>query len=134
MDEEKIFRISINPARAKALKEMAIERFADIKKEKKPYKVLEQYYEVIKELITALMYVDGFKTLSHKTRVFYLEKDYNTSFTKEEFILIDEVRRLRNDILYYGRRVDGAFLINKEEQLKSIINKLIKIVNEKLSF
>lgn len=74
MDEE-IFKISKNIVRAKALKELAQERFDDIKKETKPYKIIEQYYEVIKELITAIMYLNGFKTLSHKALIFYLEKN-----------------------------------------------------------
>jgi len=130
MDE--IFKISKSETRAKALKEMAEERLSDIKKENKVYKIIEQYYEIIKELMTAIMYIDGFKTLSHKSLISYLEKNYNKLFNKEEFILIDETRRLRNDILYYGTKIDSAFLINKEVQLKTIINKLIKIINKKL--
>jgi len=70
---EEIFTISKNLIRAKALKEMAEERLEDIKREEKVYKIVEQYYEVIKELITALMYCDGFKTLSHKMLIFYLD-------------------------------------------------------------
>lgn len=131
MDEE-IFRISKNAVRAKALKEMAVERLADIKKEEKAYKIIEQYYEIIKELITALMYLEGFKTLSHKALISYLDKNYGRFFGRDEFILIDELRRLRNDILYYGAKVDIAFLQNKEAKIKRIINKLIAIVNKKL--
>jgi len=50
---EDIFRISRNPIRSRALKEMAEERLQDINKEVKPYKIVEEYYEIIKELITA---------------------------------------------------------------------------------
>ena len=96
---EEIFKISKSIGRAKALKEMAQERFSDIKKEKRIYKIIEQYYEIIKELITALMYLDGFKTLSHKMLLYYLEKNYSEMFSRDQFILIDETRRLRNDIL-----------------------------------
>ncbi len=128
---EEIFKISKNTVRAEALKEMAVERLEDIKKEDKIYKIVEQYYEIIKELITAIMYSDGFKTLSHKSLKLYLEKNYNKYLSRDEFILIDETRRLRNDILYYGKKIDPAFLVNKEAQIKIIINKLIKIVDEK---
>lgn len=34
--------------------------------------VIESYYEIIKEAITALMALDGFKTLSHEILVGYL--------------------------------------------------------------
>ena len=35
--------------------------------------VLFDYYEMIKELVTALLLIDGYKTLSHKDLVIYLE-------------------------------------------------------------
>jgi len=125
---EEIFKISQNKVRAKALKVMAEDRLSDIKKETKTYKIVEQYYEVIKELITAIMYSSGFKTLSHKSLIYFLQKNYQ-DFTKEEIILIDELRKLRNNILYYGQRIDKSFLINKEALIKTIIDKLIKLVN-----
>lgn len=129
--EEEIFKISINPIRAKSLKELALDRFSDIKNEKKPYKIIEEYYEVIKELITALMYNNGLKTLSHKTLIYYLEKNYK-EFTKQEILLIDDLRKLRNDIVYYGKKTVEDFLINHESQIKIIIDKLIKITSDKI--
>ena len=131
MDEE-IFRMSKSAARAKSLKYMAEDRLADIKHENKPYKIVEQYYEVIKELITAIMYADGYKTLSHKSLILYLEKNYAANFGKDEFTLMDDTRKLRNDILYYGKQVDQSFLINHEGKLKIIIFKLINLVNKKV--
>lgn len=131
MDEE-IFRISQSPIRAKALKEMAEERLMDIKNEKKPYKIIEEYYEIIKELITALMYSDGLKTLSHKALIYYLEKNYK-EFTKQEIILANDLRKLRNDIIYYGKNVSEDFLINYEYQIKLIIKKLIKILDDRIT-
>ena len=129
---EEIFKISQNKVRAKALKLMAEDRLSDIKKETKTYKIVEQYYEVIKELITAIMYSSGFKTLSHKSLIYFLQKNYR-DFTKEEIILIDELRKLRNNILYYGQRIDKSFLINKGALIKTIIDKLIKLINLKIN-
>jgi len=125
--KEEIFRISKNIVRAKALRDMASERLKDIKNEEKPYKIVEQYYEVIKELITAIMYSEGFKTLSHIALIEYLKENHSKPFNGEEFITLDEIRRLRNDILYYGKKVDDIYLKNKEEKLKAIINKLFEI-------
>lgn len=130
MDDE-IFRISVNLIRARSLIEMALERFDDIKNEKKPYKIIEEYYEIIKELITALMYSVGLRTLSHKALIRYLEENYEKEFTKGEIILADELRKLRNDITYYGKRVSEEFLINNEEKIKKIIKKLIEIAERK---
>ena len=128
---EDIFSISKSVDRAKALNEMALERFIDIKSEKRVYKIIEQYYEIIKELITAIMYADGFKTLSHKSLIVYLQNNYK-EINKEELFFIDELRRLRNDIVYYGTKGDESFLINKEHTLKKIIIKLRNILNKKV--
>ena len=128
---EEIFKISKNLMRAKSLSEMAKERLEDVKKETKIYKIIEEYYEIIKEVITSLMYLDGFKTLSHRALIEYLHKEYN-QFDREEIILIDELRILRNNILYYGQKVDSIFLKNRNTQIKRVINKLLKICEDKL--
>ena len=128
---DEIFKISKNNIRAKSLVEMAKERFEDIKSESKTYKIIEQYYEIIKELITALMYCDGFKTLSHKMLIVYLEKNYKR-FNKSEIILIDELRKLRNNIVYYGQKIEKEFLINNEKDIKLIIKKLFDIAGSKI--
>jgi hypothetical protein len=127
MDDE-IFKISKNEVRSRSLVEMAKERFKDIKRESKTYKIIEEYYEIIKELITALMYSNGLKTLSHKMLIVYLEKKFK-EFDKSEIILINELRKLRNNILYYGQKVEKEFLINNEKEIKSIINKLFTLTN-----
>jgi len=125
---DEIFRITKSPIRAKSLIEMARERFSDIDKNLKTYKIIEEYYEIIKELITAIMYSNGFKTLSHKMLIVYLERT-SKDFDKSEIILIDELRRLRNDIVYYGQKIEKEFLINNKKEVTFIIKKLFNIAN-----
>ena len=55
------------------------------------------------------MYNDGFKTLSHKMLVYYLEEEYK-EFDKSDIILIDTLRKLRNNIGYYGEKVEEEFI------------------------
>ena len=128
---DEIFRISKNNIRSESLRDMSIERLEDINKESKTYKIVEEYYEIIKELLTALMYADGVKTLSHKILVEYLENNYK-EFDKSQIILIDDLRKLRNNIVYYGQKVEKEFLINHEREIKLIINKLLQVLNYKL--
>ena len=125
---EEIFKITQNKIRAKSLVDMAKERLGDINKEAKTYKIIEEYYEIIKELITALMYSQGFKTLSHKALVEYLDKNFK-EFDKSEIILIDSLRKLRNNIVYYGQKVEREFLINHEKRMIEIIKKLFGVAN-----
>src|SRR3989344_1612518 len=122
-----IFKISNNIPRADSLIEMAKERFADISKETKPYKIIEEYYEIIKEIITSIMYRDGYKTLSHTALIIYLEINYKEinykEINKQEIFIINELRKLRNNILYYGQRVSKEYLINHESEIRKIIQK-----------
>jgi hypothetical protein len=124
MDE--IFKITKDERRAKALKEMAKNRLSSISCLKEPYRILEEYYEIIKELLTSFMYLQGFKTLSHKTLVEYSAKNI-TSLSTQEISLIDELRVKRNNIVYYGEQITQDFLKSREEKIKEIIVKLIKL-------
>lgn len=122
MDE--LFRITKDERRANALKEMAKERYQTIHSLKEPYRILEEYYEIIKELLTAFMYVSGWKTLSHKALVDFARKNINI-LSSSELELIDELRIKRNNIVYYGERVTLEFLKNRENTIKQIIEKLL---------
>jgi hypothetical protein len=120
------FRISPDGKRADALKSRAKERLSDIKDNLKPYKLIEEYYEIIKELITSIMYKRGYKTLSHVELVEFASKEIK-ELSKKDIMLIDELRIKRNGIMYYGEEVTSEFVKTREESIKTIINRLFKI-------
>ncbi len=124
---EEIFKITKDERRAKALKMMAENRFSTMSSLKEPYRILEEYYEIIKELLTSFMYSSGFKTLSHKSLIEFSAKNIK-SLTSKEVSLIDELRVKRNDIVYYGEQITLEFLKNRENYIKEIIKKLIKVI------
>ncbi|MBI2507802.1 hypothetical protein HYV89_02510 [Candidatus Woesearchaeota archaeon] len=131
---EDIFKISKDKRRAKDLYFMAKERLEEIipvLPKDKFYKLIEEYYEVIVQLITSLMYNEGYKTLSHVGLIGYLSKNH-PEFERGEMILIDSLRKMRHGTVYYGRRAEKEFLINHEETIRKIINKLIVIMKKKL--
>lgn len=124
MDE--IFKISKDERRAKALKEMAKNRLSNIYSLKEPYRIIEEYYEIIKELLTAFMYLSGYKTLSHKLLIEYSEKNIK-SLSTQDISLIDELRVKINNIVYYGEQTSMDFLKSREPKIKEIISKLMKL-------
>jgi len=132
MDEE-IFKITEDKDRAKDLLVMAIERLEIIKilPKDKPYKIIEEYYEIIKELLTAIIYIDGYKTLSHKKLIEYFSSNYK-NLDPPQIRIIDTLRRFRNDIIYYGKKISEEFLINNQGEISKIISQLIKLVENKL--
>ena len=131
--KESIFKISSDKIRAKDLFEMSQERLnvviAVIPKSL-GYKILEEYYEVAVQLITAIMYTDGYKTLSHISLIQYLKK-YD-EFERVDLELLDNMRKFRHRTVYYGRKESGNFLINHELEIKHIVKKLASVAKGKI--
>lgn len=93
--------------------------------------VVEGYYEIIKEGITAIMALDGCKTLSHEALISYLAKFYK-EFSENEILFIDDLRRIRNKIAYKGFFVRKDYLDRNEHQIKAIIGKLQDLISKEL--
>lgn len=82
-------------------------------------------------MITAILCIDGYKTLSHKILIKYLEENYK-EFSEFEISFIDKLRVIRNKISYDGFFVESDYLKRNETRIKSIIKKLKEITNKRL--
>ncbi len=131
---EEIFRIKRDKERAKDLFDISKDRidFLETISRDRIYKLIEEYYEVIKELLTAIMYLDGYKTLSHIKLIDYFYENYR-DLTSEEIKIVDILRKFRIGIIYYGKKVSEDFLINNENKIKDIIKRLSSLVGKKLT-
>ena len=94
--------------------------------------VVEDYYEITKEAITALMALDGYKTLSHEVLVAYLREFY-PQFSESEILLVDQLRQLRNKIAYKGFFITHDFLERTEVRMKAIVSKIKRILEDRLA-
>lgn len=101
-------------------------------KNKMPALIISDYYEIVKELITAILLIDGYKTLSHKDLIDYL-KEKSSEFNHQDISLLDDLRILRNRISYEGFFIDSSYLIRNESSYKKIISKLKSLINSKLN-
>lgn len=107
------------------LSSMDIQKFSTI--------AAENYYEIIKELISILLLLDGFKATgenAHKDAIDYLSnyKEVNEA----EIVLINDLRIKRNKSCYEGKEINPTYLSNNREKLLFIINKLKQIIKIKL--
>jgi len=93
--------------------------------------IIADYYEVIKELITAILLIDGYKTLSHKDLIEYIREKYK-EFTANEISILDDLRIMRNRVSYEGFFVEPSYLNRNESLFKLTIKKLKQIVEDKL--
>ena len=74
----------------------------------------------------------GFRTQGSKKKVISRLRGMK-DILPDEYRYWDMVLRKAEDlIVYYGFKVDNAFLLNKEILIKAIIKKLIKLLNKEL--
>ena len=131
----KVKKVKENPEQAKALFELAKRRLESIKKRRKDefsQLLIESYYEAIKELISALLSIHGYKSYSHECLVSFLKEYYPDEFDDSQIRFIDSMRKLRSDIQYRGRNIADDYLIRNSKTINKIIKKLIEIVGKEI--
>jgi len=87
---------------------------------------VEAYYDVIKELIFAHIYKNGFNCSNHLCLIAYLKEkisDFDYEIQK-----IDELRKVRNEINYRGFIVKKDYLDRNELEFNNIISKLKQLL------
>lgn len=95
--------------------------------------IAENYYEIIKELCTAIALTEGFKFVgdnSHKELIEFMKK--NKEITEGDVSIMDDLRIRRNKSSYEGRKIEIVYLENNKESLLEIIGKLKKVLKKKL--
>jgi hypothetical protein len=90
--------------------------------------IIVDYYEIIKELITARLLLDGYKTLSHKELINYISK--SSEFNMHEISVLDNLRVLRNRVSYDGFFINPAYLNRNEKLFRELIVKLKSLIKE----
>jgi len=98
-----------------------------------PNVVVENYYEVIKEISSILLLSKGFKSVGetfHRDLFDFLYK--REIIAPEEFFLINDLRIRRNKSFYQGRKISQNYLDNNEKKLNEIIKKLKYLLNSEL--
>jgi uncharacterized protein (UPF0332 family) len=132
----KVKKVKENPEQAKDLLELAKRRLESIRKRRKdeyPQFLIESYYETIKELISALLAIHGYKSYSHECLVSFLNEYYPSFLDDFQLHFLDSMRKLRSDIQYRGRDVADDYLKRNLSTIENIIKILTDIVNKELS-
>jgi len=131
---ENVSRITPDKEKARGLLQVIVLREKNIgamKGDEFTTLVVEGYYEIIKELITALMSVDGWKTVSHELLIGFLARFYK-EVSQAELHTIDQLRKTRNDISYRGVMISQDYLTRNKDAILKIIGKLKRVVEKKL--
>ena len=131
-----MIKITPDKERAKSIFEMvkSREQFLNNLEKIKTYPTIiaENYYEIIKELCTAIALVEGYKAggeNAHKDTINFIKK-YN--FNEYEIEIMQDLRIRRNKSSYEGRPIEEIYLTNIKTDLLKIIFKLKDILGELL--
>ena len=134
---EGLIRITPNQERAKhilRIAEMTVERLQKVDVKEFVTLTTKDYYDVIRELMSAVALLDGYKTEgdgAHKKLIEYIAVRYK-EFKNHEIQTIDDMRERRNKAYYEGILLPEDYLERRREDIKSVIIKLKQILKNKL--
>ncbi len=132
-----LVRVTADKEKAESILKMVettLEMIRNVDKSRFPSNVTKEYYEVIRELMSIILLLDGYKTAgegAHKRMIEYLEAGYK-EFHGNEISLIDDLRIVRNKIAYDGFFVRADYVERNLAGIREIIRKLKKIISRKL--
>ncbi|MFH1066179.1 MAG: hypothetical protein V1734_06745 [Nanoarchaeota archaeon] len=131
-------KVIIKPdmAKAKSLRETSIITLSRLKEtdmEKYPSNTLKDYYDIIKGLLEALLYIDGIKMKgesAHYETIEYACAKYKLG--EGTRIFFQEMRDYRNRFSYEGFNVQESYIRLNKKKIDEIIQVLLKLADEKL--
>ena len=88
--------------------------------------VLSEIYDSIRELIDAILSLEGYKSYSHEASILFLKK--YSLFSEKEILFLDDLRKIRNGIKYYGKEADVESALTVINFMKSILLKFKKVL------
>jgi hypothetical protein len=91
----------------------------------------EKVYESLRQLLDAILALDGYKSYSHVASIAYLQRF--SEFTEETIARLDNARLKRNDSTYYARDI----MVDETKEFIKLYNTvkplLLTIISRKLS-
>ncbi len=131
-----INKIIPDKEKAKSLYNMALQTYLMIKtidESKFSSNIVKEYYDIIRQFIDIILLLDGYKTYgegAHEECISfaYTQGKLNTT----EYILANDLRKLRNKIAYEGFFVNYDYLKRNKKAIDELINKLKNVVEKEL--
>ncbi|NQV91055.1 hypothetical protein HQ489_01130 [Candidatus Woesearchaeota archaeon] len=111
-----------------------LEMIQTIDSHKFPSHITKEYYDVIRELLSISLLLEGYKTVgegAHKELIEHFT-NHDIGLSQSDLTVIDKLRTIRNRISYDGFFVTNDYLERNKKTFLSIINKLKKMVGSKL--
>jgi len=123
-----IIKVTPNKEQAKSIFKMCettTNMLETIDSSKFPSNIIKEYYEILRELSSIILLLDGYKTKgqgAHKIIIDYI--DGKNILNNSEISLFNELRDKRNKITYDGFFIKESYFKRKLPQIQKIISKL----------
>lgn len=130
-----IIKVTPDKEKAKSILNMVESReefIVQTKEHSYPNMLAENYYEIIKELATAIALTDGVKTIGENAHKELSDLMSEYGLKQNEIEIVNDLRIKRNKSLYEGKLVDQSYITNKEGKLLELISKLKSILKDKI--
>lgn len=122
--------VEVDPAKINSILDTAESRLKYVKRSKVDEEnvsfVVEGHYEIIKELLVALLLVNGLRSKNHQCLISYFYKNYPQY--EGEVHLISQMSYLRNRLEYYGEKIDFGFYDKNKNEFDKIVKILRHII------
>lgn len=121
-----IRKVYVDDERIKSIVKKALQRLGRARKTEINFAtvsfIVEDYYEVIKELLVSYLLKNGLRSRNHQCLISYFYKE-NPDYEREAY-LISQMSFFRNRLSYYGEDIPMNFY----EQNKDEFEKIIKVI------
>lgn len=129
-EREFIRKVEIDKHRIDSIIKKALQRLERAKNTKVSLEnvsfVVEDYYEVIKELLVAYLLKKGMRSKNHQCLISYFYKE-NPNLEKEAH-LISQMSFFRNRLDYYGEDIPKGFYNKNKDDFESIIKLILNLL------
>ncbi len=130
IDEGSIIKITPNFERAKSVIRDSEDRIKDsdlLDVNRFPKFIFENYYDAVRDLLDAILLMDGYKSYSHEAPIAYLsKKGFDITIIRR----LDNFRFLRHGSKYYGRKISIEEAKDIKKFYLEIKGKLYKVLNK----
>lgn len=118
-EKEFVRKVEVDNERVLSIKKKTEKRLERARKSEEIDFAVEDYYEVIKELLIAYLLKNGLRSKNHQCLISYFLKE-NPEHEREA-MLIQQMSFFRNRLGYYGEDVPSEFYEENKENFEEVI-------------
>ena len=126
-ENEFIRKFEVDNDRVDSIKKKALRRLERVRNEKNADFAVEDYYEVVKELLTAYFLKNGLRSSNHQCLISYFLKENPDN--EREAMLIQQMSFFRNRLTYYGEDIPEEFYEENKEEFEKIIKLILRLID-----